>query len=72
MQIVVVEWRDSRMYLEQCPVDSEWEACVITSVGHLVEDTKERVVLAGDHLDEDVRRVIVIPRENVVSMKEML
>lgn len=55
------------MYLAQEEIDSKWEVCVITSVGFVIEETKDHIVLAGDIVDEDVRRVIVIPKENIVK-----
>lgn len=61
-----VRWRDSRMYIHQEHKDEPWEVCVISSVGYVIEETKEHIVLAGDLLDEDVRRAIVIPKENIV------
>lgn len=63
----VVKWRDSRMYIHQEHRDEPWEVCVITSVGFVIEETKEHIVLAGDLLDEDVRRAIVIPKENIIK-----
>jgi len=67
MKTKTIKWRDSRMYLAQEEIDSKWEVCVITSVGFVIEETKDHIVLAGDIVDEDVRRVIVIPKENIVK-----
>jgi len=66
MKVKTIKWRDSRMYIIQCAKDEDWEPCVITSVGFVIEDTKEHVVLAGDLLDDDLRRAIVIPKENII------
>lgn len=55
------------MYLEQCPQDEEFEVAVITSVGFVIQEDKEKIVLAGDLLFEDARRIIVIPKENIVQ-----
>ena len=66
MKTKTIKWRDSRMYINQCERDSEWEVCIITSVGYVIEDNKDFIVLAGDLVDDEVRRVIVIPKENIV------
>lgn len=55
------------MYIHQEHKDEPWEVCVITSVGFVIEETKEHIVLAGDLLDDDVRRAIVIPKENIIK-----
>lgn len=65
-KIQEVKWRDSRMYIHQERRDETWEVCVISSVGYVVEETKDYIVLAGDLVDEDVRRALVIPKENIV------
>lgn len=58
------------MYITQAERDNDWEVCVIESVGFVIEETKDYIVLAGDLLDEDVRRAIVIPKENIVKTKK--
>ena len=59
------------MYIEQCAKDSEFEVCEIRSVGYLIEETDEHYVLAGDLVDDEIRRVIVIPKENVLSCRNL-
>lgn len=54
------------MYITQCDIDSDFKVCVITSTGFVIEETDEHIVLAGDLIDDDARRVIVIPKENIV------
>jgi hypothetical protein len=66
MQIKRIKWRDSRMYITQCPKDEDWEVSEITSVGFVIYEDKNKIVLAGDLLDEDIRRAIVIPKENII------
>lgn len=61
-----VKWRDSRMHISQEYKDTDWGVCVISSVGYVIKETKDYIVLAGDLVDEDVRRAIVIPKENIV------
>lgn len=67
MKVKKVKWRDSRMYITQCGKDEEWGVEIMTSVGFVVEETKNHIVLAGDLVGEELRRVIVIPRENIVK-----
>lgn len=67
MKTKVVKWRDSNIYLTQCHREDDFEVEVITSVGFLVSETKDQIVLAGDSLGDDVRRVIVIPKENIIG-----
>lgn len=71
MRIKLITWRDSRMYLEQCPKESKFEVCEIESVGYLVEVTNDYYVLAADLVDDDIRRAIVIPKENVISCRNL-
>lgn len=64
---MTVKWRDSRLYITQEAGDSEWEACTIISTGFVIEENESVLVLAGDLVDGgDVRRVIVIPKENII------
>lgn len=55
------------MYIAQHDRDLDYEVCVIESVGFVIEENKDYVVLAGDLVDDEVRRTIVIPRENFVK-----
>jgi len=66
MKIKHVKWRDSRIYIQQQPPQEYWSVCVIESVGYLIEEDKEKIVLAGDLIDGEYRRVLVIPKENIV------
>jgi hypothetical protein len=67
MKVRRIKWRDSRMYIAQHDRDLDYEVCVIESVGFVIEENKDYVVLAGDLVDDEVRRTIVIPRENFVK-----
>lgn len=67
MKRVFVKWRDSRLYLTQISQDDLTDVAIIESIGFLVEEKEDSYVIAGDLLDEDMRRVIVIPRENIVN-----
>jgi hypothetical protein len=66
MKPKVIKWRDSTMHLTQESKDTDWSVCVIESVGFVIHEDKEKIVLAGDLVDDDVRRVIVIPKENII------
>jgi len=62
-----IEWRDSRLYITQCSKDEDFQVETIISTGYVVSENNKQIVLAGDVLaDGDVRRVIVIPKENII------
>ena len=67
MKIKTIKWRDSKMYIYQEPTDTDWSVCEITSIGFVLEEDKEKIVLAGDIVGDEVRRVIVIPKENIIK-----
>jgi hypothetical protein len=60
-----IRWRDSRLYLTQCGKDDDFAVSTVYSTGFVVSENKRQIVLAGDIIDEDIRRVIVIPKENI-------
>jgi len=68
MKIVLVTWRDSHRYTYQMEKDEEVSVTEIKTVGWLVSDNTNQVVLAQDDIEDDIRGVIVIPRENIISM----
>lgn len=65
-KIKTIKWRDSNLYITQCARDDVYEVAVITSTGFLIEEDDEKVVLAGDLVGDELRRVIVIPKENII------
>ena len=67
-KFVHIRWRDSRIYLTQCHKDDSFDVSTIISCGYVIEEDKKKIVLAGDVVDEsgDIRRVIVIPKENII------
>jgi len=69
MEKVEVIWRDSRLYIAQLEKDDEVSFCTMYSVGYLIKKEKDKVVLAGDLVDDDYRRAIVIPYENIITIK---
>jgi hypothetical protein len=69
MKVKTIRWRDSRMYITQTDSDTKYEPCIIKSIGFVIEETKSHITLAGDLVDDDYRRVIVIPKENIIKDK---
>lgn len=65
MDIAKIYWNDSRMYITQCDKDEKFEVCSVESVGFLLKETKREIVLVGDLIDGEYRRVLVIPVENI-------
>lgn len=67
-KLVELRWRDSRMYLTQCHKDDKWQVSTIISCGYVVAEDERKITLASDLVDEDgdIRRVIVIPKENII------
>ena len=71
-QFVQVFWRDSRLYIEQCDMDDNFDVCTVGSIGAVIKATREMLVLGGDSVDIDgVRRVISIPAENITSIHKL-
>lgn len=66
-KLTSVKWRDSRMYITQCNKDDKFEVSEILSVGYIVKEDSKSITLAGDVIDDgDIRRVIIIPKENII------
>lgn len=62
-----IRWRDSRIYITQCSKEDNFGVEIIISTGFVVSEDKKQIVLAADVLESgDVRRVIVIPKENIL------
>jgi len=56
------------MYITQISREEDFKIAEICSVGYLVKETKDSIVLAGDVLDDgEIRRVIIIPKENIIK-----
>lgn len=66
MRIRKIKWRDSRLHIEQEPMQ-DFKVCVIESIGFVIKEDKDILVLAGDLVDDEFRRVIVIPKENIIK-----
>lgn len=67
MKIVKIKWRDSQMYITQESQEINFDYAIIESVGFLIKKDKTKLVLAGDLVGEDYRRVLVIPIENIIK-----
>mgnify|MGYP003642109109 FL=1 len=59
------------MYFEQVSTDSDFSVCEIESIGFLVSEGDDYVVLCRDAIEEECRGVVVIPRENIISMRNI-
>lgn len=66
MKTKTVKWRDSRIYITQIAKEDIEDVCIIESTGFLIEEDDTKIVLAGDTVDDEYRRVIVIPKENII------
>jgi len=64
-KIKTVKWRDSNLYITQTNGD-DLEVSIIESTGYLIQETEDRIVLAGDLVNGEYRRVLVIPKENIL------
>lgn len=71
-KIVAVDWRDSNLFITQCNINDNLDISVITSIGKLVSVDINKIVIAGDIIEEseDLRRVIVIPMENIIGLND--
>jgi len=63
-----IKWRDSQLYFTQESTEGKWEVSEVDSVGYIIAEDDDKIVLAGDVINGDVRRIIVIPRENVIKV----
>lgn len=66
-ELATIKWRDSRMYITQCDKEDDFDISIIHSTGWIIKEDKEKIVLAGDLVDDEIRRVIVIPKENICT-----
>jgi hypothetical protein len=71
LQPIVCIWRDSRMYVTQISPDELPDICVMKTCGYFCGYTELGVIIARDLVDDDYRGVLVIPKENIVSIKSL-
>ena len=77
MKIVKIIWRDSNRYLYDMDINDYVDVKTIITAGFLVSKDKDKVVVAQDSIPDDIedhieghtRGVIVIPKENIISIK---
>ena len=67
MKQAIITWRDSMLYNEQTELQ-EYPIEVIISIGWLIIEDKDRVVIARDKIGNEWRGVVAIPRENIVKL----
>jgi len=68
MKIKKVKWRDSQIYSYEEKINEKRSVAIIESVGFVIEDTKDYIILTRDYLNEEtVRGTIVIPKENIIK-----
>lgn len=65
MKVRKVVWRDSALYLQQEAMQ-DFQVRTLTSIGYVIQEDETKIVLAGDLVDDEFRRVIVIPKENII------
>lgn len=70
-KIVKITWRDSHRYMYQMEDTLDCEVTIIESVGFLTYKDKNKVIIAQDLIDEDLRGVLVIPKENIIEIKNL-
>jgi hypothetical protein len=74
MKAVLVEWRDANSrppgWEPQSEV-SKMELPIVRSIGWLVAEHEDRIVICLDIQDEDCNQAGVIPRSWIVSMKDV-
>lgn len=71
MKIIKVTWRDSNQELYQREVSDLLEIEELQSIGWVIFEDENKLVIARDLLnkDKDCRGMIAIPKENVTSYK---
>lgn len=72
-KIYKIIWRDSNFYHHQNGLDFKYDITIIDSVGFLISEDIEKVVISRDYMlnKKDCRGVIAIPRENIKEIKEI-
>ena len=73
IKIVRVKWRDSCVLHDQQFADADFSVAIMESVGFVIQEDGEKIVLAGELCENGgyARRIIVIPKENIVLKAEI-
>ena len=75
MDIILVTWVDSKM------CDKSWEKGIeathltsetVTSVGHLLKETDQDLILAMCHAPDNVNGVLAIPKVSIKDRKTLI
>lgn len=69
MKIAQITWSDSNRYQEQIEKNYFFDLVTITSVGIVVLEDEHVIVITQDIIDDDVRGVLVIAKQNIESIK---
>ena len=71
VKFIRVKWRDSCILHDQQFIDADFSVAIMESVGFLLQEDDTKIVLAGELLESGyARRIIVIPKENIVMQAE--
>ena len=68
--IIYCEWKDACAY-SGWDSEENYNLCLIKSVGFLVKETKEKIVLAVSKSDGEFNAVMVIPKAWIVKKKTL-
>jgi hypothetical protein len=68
---IEIIWRDSRIYLGQTnDKEDKYDIEVIQYCGFFIEARDNYIIIARYIIGEDHRGVIVIPEENIITIKQ--
>lgn len=69
MKIAQITWSDSNRYQEQIEKDYFFDLVTITSVGIVITEDEDVIVITQDIIGDDVRGVLVIAKQNIENIK---
>lgn len=69
-KIYKIKWRDSAIYDTQGENDYPFEVSIFESIGFVLRENKNDIVIARDILKKESRGVLIIPRENILQIKK--
>lgn len=66
--IVVVKWKDAVFHDDDSKADEEFKPEIVVSVGWLIKDTEEYILICQDFGDDLwVRRRLTVPKEMIIE-----
>lgn len=71
MKIYKITWRDSSIYNTQGDNDYPFEVSVFESIGFVLRENKNDIVIARDIIRKESRGVLIIPRENILKIRKL-